>query len=175
MKRALSIIVMGLAIRTASHTAAAQKLGVGGTGVDEELTVPTSARPFGTVALVEEKAKSDPRMDAVPPQIRAMAQAQQGGGGSVDPLPLLKRLVARLRCFTVVDRGVGFDAIQRGRALAAGATATAASNTVLLAADYMLVGQVVYRRLPHDPASRLSAANAQGGARDDFIRIGLRF
>ena len=49
-----------------------------------------------------------------------MAQAQQGGGTSVDPMPLVKLLAARSRCFTVVDRGAGYDALQRERAIAAG-------------------------------------------------------
>lgn len=152
MKHALSILCVSLAVCGASAPAAAQKLGVGGTGVDDASSVPACAQPLGTIALVEEKAKSDSRMDALPPQIRAMmkmAQAQQGGGGSVDPLPLLKLLVARSRCFTVVDCGAGFEAIQRERAMAtgniaAGSSATAASSSTLQAADYMLVAQVVY-------------------------------
>ena len=49
-----------------------------------------------------------------------MAQAQQGGGTSVDPMPLVKLLAARSRCFTVVDRGAGYDALQRERAIEAG-------------------------------------------------------
>ena len=97
----------------------------------------------------------------MPPQFRAMiemAQAQQGGGGSVDPLPLLKPLAARSHCFVIVDRGAGFDALQRERALAAGATGAAQTNTTLQAAEYMLVAQVVYS----DAKSRQSGG-AGGG------------
>lgn len=88
-----------------------------------------------------------------------MAQAQQGGGGqSVDPLPLLKLLVSRSRCFTVVDRGAGFDALQRERALSAGTAAGAAVAPTLTAADYMLTAQVVYS----DAKSRQSAGGMGG-------------
>ena len=121
----LSILVVAALVSSASTRA--QKLGVGGTGVDEASTITTCPKPLGTIALVEEKAKDDPRLEALPPGIRAMmdmAQAQQGGGGSVDPLPLLKLLAARSRCFVIVDRGAGFEALQRERALAAGPSST---------------------------------------------------
>ena len=85
-----------------------------------------------------------------------MAQAQQGGGGSVDPLPLLKLLAARSHCFIIVDRGAGFDALQRERALAA--SGAAQTNTTLQAADYMLVAQVVFS----DAKSRQSGGAAGG-------------
>ncbi|MBA3895934.1 MAG: hypothetical protein H0X36_02090 [Sphingomonadaceae bacterium] len=47
---ALSINVMGLAIGAAPHPAAAQKLNVSGTVVDEAATVPTCVKPLGMVA-----------------------------------------------------------------------------------------------------------------------------
>ena len=144
MKTHLSIVVV--AAIAVSSPAAAQKLGVGGTGVDEASAITTCAKPLGTIALVEEKAKGDPRLEALPPGIRAMmdmAQAQQGGGGSVDPLPLLKLLAARSHCFVIVDRGAAFDALQRERTLAAGSSGTPQKNT-LVAVEYLLVAQVVY-------------------------------
>lgn len=116
MKRILSILCVALGVASVATPATAQKLGAGGTGVDDAASVPTCPRPLGSVALVEDKAPAD-------------------------PLPLLKLLVARSQCFTVVDRGAGFDAIQRERALAAG---NYAPNPVLQAADFMLVAQVVY-------------------------------
>ena len=146
-KSSLSIVLAASLFSVAAAPALAQKLGVGGAGVDDASALTTFATPLGTIALVEEKAKSDPCMDAMPPQFRAMmemAQAQQGGGGSVDQLPLLKLLAARSHCFVIVDRGAGFDALQRERALAAGATGAAQTNITLQAAEYMLVAQVVY-------------------------------
>ena len=103
MRLILSILLASSAIATGSP-AAAQTRGVGGTGVDEASTLTTCTKPLGTIALVEEKAKGDPRLDALPPGMRAMmdmAQVQQGGGSSVDPLPLLKLLAARSRCFVM--------------------------------------------------------------------------
>ena len=161
MKVTLSIVLAASLFSVAAAPALAQKLGVGGAGVDDASALTTFATPLGTIALVEEKAKSDPRMDATPPQFRAiieMAQAQQGRGGSVDPLPLLELLAARSHCFITVDRGAGFDALQRERALAAGATGAAQTNTTQQAAEYMLVAQVVYS----DAKSRQSGG-AVGG------------
>jgi hypothetical protein len=161
MKYSLSIALAASLSCVITSPAMAQKLGVGGTGVDETSTLATCPRPLGTIALVEEKARSDPRMDALPPQLRAMtemAQAQQGGGGSVDPLPLLKLLAARSHCSVIVDRGAGFDAQQRERALAAGATGAAQTNTTLQAAEYRLVAKVVYS----DANSRQSGGAAGG-------------
>lgn len=146
MKCILSILCVALGVVSVAAPATAQKLGAGGTGVDGATSVPTCPRPLGSVALVEDKAPADPQLDALPPQLRAMyalAQGQQGGQ-AVDPLPLLKLLVARSQCFTVVDRGAGFDAIQRERALAAGNYGQQAPNPALQAADFMLVAQVVY-------------------------------
>ena len=57
-----AIGVVAVLAMVAATPAAAQKLVVGGTGVDEASALPTCARPLGTVALVEEKAKSDPRI-----------------------------------------------------------------------------------------------------------------
>ena len=158
-KSSLSIVLAASLFSVAAAPALAQKLGVGGAGVDDASALTTFATPLGTIALVEEKAKSDPRMDAMPPQFRAMiemVQAQQAGGGSVDPLPLLKLLAVPSRCLVFVDRGAGFDALQRERALAA--SGAAQTNTTLQAADYMLVAQVVFS----DAKSRQSGGAAGG-------------
>ncbi|MDA4833166.1 hypothetical protein NY536_17130, partial [Enterobacter hormaechei] len=111
------VVTAALAAVTPSM-AHAQKLGQGGTGVDEASEVPRCTAPLGTVALVEERSAAAPA-DDLPPAMRAfvrMAEAQNGGGSArVDPLPLLKLLVAQSGCFYVVDRGEGFDALQRER------------------------------------------------------------
>jgi hypothetical protein len=70
-----------------------------------------------------------------------MAEAQNGGSQRVDPLPLLKLLVAQSGCFQIVDRGEGFDALQRERQLAAGGSVAGANNQATLkAADYLQAG-----------------------------------
>ena len=158
MKYILSIALAASLSCIGAAPVFAQKLGVGGTGVDEASALTTCPKLLGTSALVKEKIKADPRFDPLPPQFRAMmemAQAQKGGGGSVDPLPRLKLLAARSHCFVIVDRGAGFDALQRERALAAGA---AESHATLQTAEYMLVAQVICS----DAKSRQSGGAAGG-------------
>lgn len=144
MYRTLTIIG---ALAIAAAPATAQKLGKGGIGVNETTEVPHCAQPFGTIALVEERAAGGAE-EGLPPGFAAMmrlAQAQNGGNQRVDPLPLLKLLVAQSGCFQVVDRGEGFDALQRERQLAAGGSvANANTQATLKAADYLLQAKVLY-------------------------------
>ncbi|WP_313803276.1 CsgG/HfaB family protein [Sphingobium sp.] len=145
------------ALYLATSPLAAQKLGKGGTGVDESASLPQCAQPLGTVALVEDKVPT--LDDQLPPGMRALVQmAERQNGGStarVDPLPLLKLLAARSHCFLVVERGGAFDALQRERALAAGGAVEngkALGGATLKAADYLLSAQLLY-----------SDANSRGG------------
>lgn len=134
-------------IALAISPATAQKLGKGGMGVDETTEVPRCDRPLGTIALVEERSAAG-TAEGIPPGLAAlvrMAEMQNGGSARVDPLPLLKLLVAQSGCFQVVDRGEGFDALQRERQLAAGgAVANANNQATLRAADYLLQAKVLY-------------------------------
>lgn len=137
-----------LAVATITTTPAiAQKMGKGGIGIDETTEVPRCDRSLGTVALVEERSAASPT-DGIPAGMAAlirMAEAQNGGGQRVDPLPLLKLLVAQSGCFQIVDRGEGFDALQRERQLAAGGSVAGANNQATLkAADYLLQAKVLY-------------------------------
>lgn len=132
----------------AATPANAQKLGKGGIGIDETSDVPRCDVPLGTIALVEDRTAA-PSEDDIPPGLRAMirmAEAQNGGGSQkIDPLPLLKLLTAQSNCFQVLDRGEGFDALQRERALASGGTiANGNTQATLLAADYLLTARVLY-------------------------------
>ncbi|KZB94517.1 hypothetical protein AVM11_18615 [Sphingomonas melonis TY] len=137
-----------LAVATIATTPAiAQKMGKGGIGIDETTEVPRCDRSLGTVALVEERSAASPT-DGIPAGMAAlirMAEAQNGGSQRVDPLPLLKLLVAQSGCFQIVDRGEGFDALQRERQLAAGGAVAGANNQATLkAADYLLQAKVLY-------------------------------
>lgn len=137
-----------LAVATIATTPAiAQRMGKGGIGIDETTEVPRCDRSLGTVALVEERSAASPA-DGMPAGMAAlirMAEAQNGGGQRVDPLPLLKLLVAQSGCFQIVDRGEGFDALQRERQLAAGGSVAGANNQATLkAADYLLQAKVLY-------------------------------
>ncbi|WP_339501017.1 CsgG/HfaB family protein, partial [Pseudomonas canadensis] len=70
-----------------------------------------------------------------------MAEMQNGGSTArVDPLPLVKLMIARSGCFRVADRGEAFSALERERAIAGGAAAA----RPVTKADYLLQGNVVY-------------------------------
>lgn len=144
MRKAIGILTI---LCAAASPAIAQKMGKGGIGIDENTEVPRCERPLGTIALVEERSAAS-AADGLPAGMAAlirMAEAQNGGSQRVDPLPLLKMLVAQSGCFQVVDRGAGFDALQRERELAAGGSVAGANNQATLkAADYLLQARVVY-------------------------------
>jgi len=144
MHRTLALISL---LALTSAPALAQKTGKGGIGIDETTEVPRCDRSLGTIALVEERAAGGTE-EGSPPGLAAMmrmAQAQNGGNQRVDPLPLLKLLVAQSGCFQVVDRGEGFDALQRERQLAAGVSVARANHQATLkAADYLLQAKVLY-------------------------------
>ena len=88
-------------LATPSH---AQRLGKGGTGVDENSELPQCAQPLGTVALVEDRSVAGVE-EQLPPGMRALVQLAErqnvGSTARVDPLPLLKLLAARSGCFQV--------------------------------------------------------------------------
>ena len=144
MYRTIAIVGM---LAAAATSASAQKMGKGGIGIDETIEVPRCDRSLGTVALVEERSAASPT-DGMPAGMAAlirMAEAQNGGSQRVDPLPLLKLLVAQSGCFQIVDRGEGFDALQRERQLAAGGSVAGANNQATLkAADYLLQAKGLY-------------------------------
>lgn len=171
--RAILLAVTAALAAVTPSTAFAQKLGKGGTGVDETSELPRCAQPLGTVALVEDRSVAGVE-DQLPPGMRALVQlAERQNGGStakVDPLPLLKLLTARSGCFEVVERGGAFDALQRERQLAAGgsvANGAALNQATLRAADYLLTAQVLY--------SDSNARGGGGGVGDTFgSAVGLK-
>lgn len=135
---------------------AAQKLGQGGTGVDDTTALPHCDTPLGVAALVEQRTANP--TDSLSPQLQAlmrMAEMQNGGStANVDPLPLVKLMAARSGCFRVADRGDAFTALERERAIA-GASAPARQITK---ADYLLQVQVIYS----DAKSRESGGGVGG-------------
>lgn len=154
LNRAAILVVTAALAAVTPSTVAAQKLGQGGTGVDEATDLPHCSAPLGVAALVEQKAAS--ATDNLSPQLQAlmrMAEMQNGGStAKVDPLPLVKLMAARSGCFSVADREAAFDALERERALAGG---TARPVTK---ADYLLQVQVVYS----DAKSRESGGGVGG-------------
>ena len=118
---------------------AAQDRGKGGTGVDEDTSLPRCGAPYGLAALVEEgKPEQAAQPDGNLGALLRLAEAQNGGGTArVDPLPLIKLMAANSNCFQVVERGQASEALQRERALAG-------IETKQATADYLLSAQVVY-------------------------------
>jgi curli biogenesis system outer membrane secretion channel CsgG len=156
LNRTVLIAVTAALAAVTPSTVSAQKLGQGGTGVDDTSTLPHCDTPLGVAALVEQKTANP--TDSLSPQLQAlmrMAQMQNGGStANVDPLPLVKLMAARSGCFRVADRGDAFTALERERAIA-GASAPARQITK---ADYLLQVQVVYS----DAKSRESGGGVGG-------------
>ena len=153
-KRATLFVVTAALAAVTPSTVSAQKLGQGGTGVDETTDLPRCDTPLGVAALVEQKAAS--ATDNLSPQLQAlmrMAEMQNGGStAQVDPLPLVKLMAARSGCFAVADRGAAFDALERERALAGG------TSRPVTKADYLIQVQVLYS----DAKSRESGGGVGG-------------
>lgn len=98
---------------------------------DDEKTqpqIPTCARPLGAITIVDGDRQGWSVYDLQSPQ------------------KLLKLYVQKSGCFTLVDRGAGFDAAQRERELESQGTLQRRSNVgggQVRAADYVLVAEVV--------------------------------
>ncbi len=111
---------------------------------DDEKTrpeIPTCSRPLGAITIVDGDRRGWTVYDLQSPQ------------------KLLKLYVQKSGCFTLVDRGAGFDAAQRERDLETQGTLQRRSNVgggQVRAADYILVAEVV-------AADRDTGGSAVGG------------
>src|SRR5690349_21196499 len=95
---------------------------------EKQAMIPNCPRKIGTLAVRE-------------PDTRWWA-----GLGLESPEALLKLFVRQSGCFTLVDRGKGFEMAQQERALAAGGALQGGSNIgggQVRAADYILVPDIV--------------------------------
>jgi len=95
---------------------------------EKKAEIPTCSHRIGTLA------------------IREPANKWWEGLGLESPEALLKIFVQRSGCFTLVDRGKGFEMAQQERALAAGGALQGGSNIgggQVRAADYILVPDIV--------------------------------
>jgi len=61
------VLLTAAALALSIGTANAQKMGKGGTGVDETSEVPKCVQPFGTMAIVEKRSAASPT-DGLPPR-----------------------------------------------------------------------------------------------------------
>jgi curli biogenesis system outer membrane secretion channel CsgG len=106
----------------------AQAISIGEKTAEKQTEIPTCSHKIGTLAVRE-------------PQNRWWE-----GLGLESPEALLKVFVMKSGCFTLVDRGKGFQMAQEERALAAGGALQQGSNVGLgqvKAADYILVPDIV--------------------------------
>src|SRR5690606_6573928 len=91
--------------------------------------IPVCSRSLGTLAVVESQGRN-----------------WWTGQRLASPTALIKVFVNRSRCFTLVDRGVGLQAMQAERELAAGGELRGGSHIgkgQIKAADYVIVPDVV--------------------------------
>jgi len=116
-------------------------LSTAGGGGGEALT--TCDAPLGTMSIIERPA-NDPDM---PPMLRFVMQMQQRQGLLSTP-QLLRLLVQRSNCFTVVERSAtGMAAMERERALMQSGELEAGSQMgagQVVASDYSLNGEVLF-------------------------------
>lgn len=105
--------------------------------------IPVCAKPLGTISVLEPENGTD----------------WWSGQQLQSPTALIKLYVNKSRCFTLVDRGAGFDAARRERDLAADGELRNRSNIgkgQVRAADYVLVPDLISR-------NSNSGGNAIGG------------
>ena len=91
--------------------------------------IPVCSRSLGTLAVVESQGRN-----------------WWSGQRLASPTALIKVFVNRSRCFTLVDRGIGLEAMKAERGLAADGELRGGSNIgkgQIRAADYMMVPDVV--------------------------------
>jgi len=118
-------------LATAAMTAPAQaQLLQSGTAkaAEKQAQIPTCARRLGALAVRQPQNK------------------WWEGLGLESPEALLKVFVQQSNCFTLVDRGAGFEMAQQERALAAGGQLQGGANIgggQIRAADYILVPDIV--------------------------------
>jgi curli biogenesis system outer membrane secretion channel CsgG len=112
------------------------------------LTAPAQAQFQSARAKAEEKQAQIPtctrRLGAL--AVRQPQNKWWEGLGLESPEALLKVFVQQSNCFTLVDRGAGFELAQQERALAAGGQLQGGANIgggQIRAADYILVPDIV--------------------------------
>src|SRR3546814_8045077 len=133
---AMACALAAMAAAPAARTAPAQQTG----------EIPVCSRSLGTLAVVESPGRN-----------------WWSGQRLASPTALIKVFVHRSRCFTLVDRGVGLQAMKAERGLAADGELRGGSHNgkgQIRAADYMMVPDVVSQ---NDDASGNRIGGLNGG------------
>src|SRR5262249_41907008 len=133
------------------------------------LTLPVSAASIG-----EKTAQKQAEIPNCTRKIGALAIREPQNRwweplGLESPEALIKVFVMKSGCFTLVDRGKGFEMAQQERALAAGGTLQGGSNIgagQVRAADYILVPDIVSK-------NRNAGGTNVGGLLGGFIPGGF--
>ncbi len=121
--------------------------------------IPRCARSLGTVTLADGQSDVWREMQLSPPQ------------------SLLRVVIQRSGCFTLVDRGMGMSVAQRERALASGGDLQRGSNVgggQVRAADFVLVGEIASQNANSGGSALAGLAGAALGGRAGAIVGGLR-
>src|SRR5262245_49936662 len=114
-------------------------------------STPFAAFPTYAASISEKTAEKQAMIPNCPRKIGTLAVREPDtrwweGLGLESPEALLKLFVRQSGCFTLVDRGKGFEMAQQERALAAGGALQGGSNIgggQVRAADYILVPDIV--------------------------------
>lgn len=144
MNRKISLLaaaIAGAAI-LASQPAAAQRKSAQQTRAEKTQELPVCTKRLGTITVLE-------------PETRWWSEY-----GLSSPEALIKLFVNKSKCFTLVDRGKGLNAMMGERALASGGELRGRSNLgkgQIKAADYALVPDLVSRN-SNAGGSRIGAA-----------------
>lgn len=137
---ALCAVAAGAVTLAAAAPADAQNSRSGAQRTQDDMmaSIPRCAQSLGTIALADGQSSYFRELQLSPPQ------------------SLLRVVIQRSGCFTLLDRGTGMNVAQRERDLAAGGDLQRGSNIgggQIRAADYVLVGEVASQN-----------ANSGGGA-----------
>src|SRR3954454_195171 len=111
---------------------------------------PVAMTPVSAASISAKTAEAQSQIPMCSHKIGALAVREPDtrwwdGLGLESPEALLKLFVRQSGCFTLVDRGKGFEMAQQERALAAGGTLQGGSNIgagQVRAADYILVPDI---------------------------------
>ena len=121
--------------------------------------IPRCARSLGTVTLADGQSDYWRVLQLSPPQ------------------SLLRVVIQRSGCFTLVDRGMGMSVAQRERELASGGDLQRGSNVgggQVRAADFVLVGEIASQNANSGGSALAGLAGAAIGGRAGALVGGLR-